>query len=73
MSGIEDGCPASAPPAPPTGIAGVNHEKKQFMLQFFLNARLSDSPLNIHGNNDRWFAVDSVSDLYDRVAAKCRT
>ncbi|MNM23093.1 hypothetical protein D3C81_334840 [compost metagenome] len=48
----------------------LNAKKRDFILQFILNARLSGRQTDIDGESDRRQIVDAAGDLYDKAVEK---
>lgn len=49
----------------------VNVAKRDFMLQYILNARLSGRAMDIDSDTERGKLVRCASDLYDRTMGIC--
>lgn len=49
----------------------INTVKRDFMLQYILNARLSGRSTDVGSQHERMQNVEAAEDLYNRTMAKC--
>lgn len=49
----------------------IDHKKREFMLQFLLNARLSGRQTDVDSDQERQSIVNAASDLYEKALEKC--